>query len=134
MDLHAEITYPGTSAQETFALAVDPAFRARVCEETNAIDHDVSVDQYDDGTASVTISRTLDADVPDFAKKLVGDHISIVQREEWGAATAQGDRTADLVVEVTGQPAKMTGTISLEADGDDAREHITGEVTVSVPF
>ncbi len=43
-------------------------------------------------------------------------------------------RTADLVIQITGQPAKMTGLLTLEPAGDGTRERISGDLTVSVPF
>jgi hypothetical protein len=134
MNLSAEISYPGATPDQVFALIVDPRFQAAVCEETKALSHDVGVDAEGDGGATVRVERTMPAEVPDFAKKLVGETLDIRQTEDWAAPDATGRRTADLTIDVVGQPAKMTGTIVLEATADGSRQVVAGEVKVSVPF
>ena len=44
------------------------------------------------------------AEVPDFMKKIVGETVDVVQTEDWGAPDADGQRTADVVVQIKGQP------------------------------
>jgi hypothetical protein len=134
MDLSAEISYPGATPDQAFALIVDSKFRSAVCEATAALGHDVGIEQKDDGGAVVRVDRTVPAEVPDFVKKLVGETLDIRQTEDWSSADAAGLRTADVVVEVVGQPARMTGTIVLEATPDGCREVMTGKVKVSIPF
>jgi hypothetical protein len=134
MDLSAEISYPGATPDEAYALAVDPKFRAAVCEATMALAYDVGIDETDHSGASVRVDRTVPAEVPDFVKKLVGKTIDVRQTEEWSAPDADGRRTADIRVEVVGQPAKMTGTIVLEPTAEGCRQLVTGQVKVSVPF
>jgi hypothetical protein len=134
MELSAEISYPGATPDEAFALAIDPKFRAAVCEATKALGYDVGIDETDDGGASVRVDRTMWAEVPDFVKKLVGETLDVRQTENWSAADAEGRRTADIRVEIVGQPAKMTGTIVLEPTSDGCREVVSGQVKVSIPF
>jgi hypothetical protein len=134
MDLTAEITYPGATPDQAYALVVDPQFRAAVCEATKALSYDVGVDERDGTGASVRVDRTMPAEVPDFVKKLVGKTLEVRQTEDWSAPDAQGRRTADVRVDVVGQPATMTGVIVLEATPDGCREVITGQVKVSIPF
>jgi hypothetical protein len=134
MDLSAEISYPGATPDQAFAMLVDPAFRTAVCEATNAIGHDVGIEEGADGGASVRVDRTMPAEVPDFVKKLVGETLDIRQTETWSPPDATGRRTADVLVDVLGQPARMTGTIVLESTEDGCREVMTGTVKVSIPF
>jgi hypothetical protein len=134
MDLSAEISYPGATPDEAFALVVDPKFRSAVCEATMALGYDVGIDETEGGGASVRVDRTMPAQVPDFVKKLVGETLDIRQTEDWSAPDAEGRRTADILVEVLGQPAKMTGTVVLEPTPDGCREFISGQVKVSIPF
>jgi hypothetical protein len=134
MDLTAEITYPSASPDEAFALIVDPKFRAAVCEATMALGFDVGIDEHDDGSASVRVDRTMPAQVPDFVRKLVGQTLDVRQTEEWSAPDGDGRRTADIRVDVVGQPARMTGKALLEATAEGCRESITGQVKVSIPF
>lgn len=134
MRFDAEITYPGASADEAFALVVDPEFRAAVCEATAAIDYEVHVDGHDDGSASVRQRRVLPAQVPDFVQRLVGPTIEVEQVEQWSVPDDAGRRTADLSLNVTGQPAKMLGTMALGASRDGAQQSITGDLKVSIPM
>ncbi len=134
MDVHAEITYPNASPDQVFALAVDSKFRGAVCEATHAIGYDIDVDRHDDDTATITIRRTMPADVPDLVKKFLGETVEVLQTENWAAPDPTGQRQADLTVQISGQPAKMTGTATTHAVGEGARTSISGVVNVSIPF
>ncbi len=134
MDVRAEINYPTATVEQVFALVTDPHFRRAVCEATHALAYDVDVDKRLDGTASVTVRRTMPAEVPDFVKKFVGETLDVVQTEEWGVPNDLGQRQADLAVRVKGQPVKMTGTLLTQVVGDGARTSIRGDLTVSMPF
>lgn len=138
MDLHAEISYPQASIEQVFALITDPGFRGEVCEATHALDHEVRVHHLDDSpegaTTMVTINRTMAADVPTIAKRFVGDSIDVTETEEWLPAADSGRRTARLNVSIQGQPARVQGTIILDAVDGGVREVISGEVKVSIPF
>jgi len=134
MDLRAEINYPTEDPANAFALVVDPAFRAEVCEAVHALDYDVSVDEREDGTALVTIDREMPADVPDAIKKMVGETVKIVQTEDWGVPDQDGQRTADLLIKIVGQPVTMKGTIELRRATGSVVSSIRGDVKVAVPF
>lgn len=133
MRIEADITYADATADEAFGLTLDPEFRAAVCEATAAIDYDVEVEEHDDGSARVQVHRVMPAQVPDIVRKLVGETIDVVQTEQWSTADASGRRTADLLVEITGKPAKLTGTMTLQADGSGTTQHIEGDLKVSIP-
>ena len=134
MRIDAQITYPDASTDQAFGMIVDPEFRAAVCEATAALDYEVDVDEHSSGFVSVRVHRVMPAQVPDFVKKLVGDTIDVTQTESWAAPDPSGRRTADLRLEIKGQPASMKGTIRLEADGHGAVEHIDGDLKVSIPL
>ena len=134
MQISATISYPsGTTPTQVYELATDADFRGEVCEATHALDYDVSVDAHDD-TAKVVVSRTMPADVPDFMKKMIGETVDVVQTEEWGAPDADGQRTADVVVQIKGQPAVMNGTAAIVASGGEVVMQIEGDLKVSIPF
>jgi len=133
MDVRTEISYPSTPPGAAFMLAMDPEFRNAVCEATHASEYDVSIDQHEGG-ATVRISRTVPATVPDLVKKFVGDTITVIQTEEWGAADAGGGRRASLRIDIAGQPAKLVGSIELEPAGQGSVQRIVGTLTISIPF
>jgi hypothetical protein len=134
MDVRAEISYPQATTEQVYALLVDPEFRAKVCEDTRAHDYDVDIDPHDDGGATVTINRTMPAELPDFVKKFVGETIQLYQSEDWSPPDDTGARTADVRLEVKGQPVTMTGVIYLEAVDEGARQRIEATLKVSIPF
>jgi len=134
MQISATISYPsGTTPVQVYELATDADFRGEVCEATHALDYDVSVDAHDD-TAKVVVNRTMPADVPDFMKKMIGETVDVVQTEDWGAPDADGQRTADVVVQIKGQPAVMNGTAAIVASGGEVVMQIEGDLKVSIPF
>ena len=132
MDLRSELHYDA-GVDDVFAMLCDESFRARVCRATGATDHDVTITR-DGDTAHVRIRRVLPAEVPDFAKKIVGNHIEVVQTEEWGWAQPDGQRTARLRIEIPGKPGSVTGSVALSPSGAGARELVTGEIKVSIPL
>lgn len=135
MKISATVSYPtATSPEQVYGLSIDPGFRGAVCEATRALRHDVSVDEHDDRTSTVVVSRTMPTDLPDFVKKLIGDTVDVIQTEDWGAPDAGAQRTADLVVRIKGQPATMTGTASIVSTDDGAEMRIQGELKVAIPF
>jgi hypothetical protein len=70
-----------------------------------------------------------DRNIPSFAKKIVGDTIHIVQREQWS-----DDRYATLDVTIPGKPGHVKGTITLAPNGGGTVETVSGEVKVHVPL
>lgn len=134
MELSAEISYPHASTDDAFALVVDAGFRKAVCEATHALEYSVDIDEHDDGGATVALDRTMPAELPDFARKIVGDTLQVRQTERWSAPDETGGRHADLLLEIKGQPATFTGTAVLEPAGVGCHELISGTVRVAIPF
>lgn len=133
MKLNETVSWGSASPADVYALMVDEAFRTAMCEQVRALSHDVSVVPKDDG-ATVTIRRTMPAQMPDFVKKLVGETVEILQVETWGTAAADGARKASVRVTVVGQPAQMTGTNEIGATKAGSDLSLSGDVTVKIPF
>jgi len=134
MDMTTQLTYPGASLDEVHGLALDDAFRSAVCVATGALEHRVDVRRAEDGSAVVTVERTMPADVPDFVRRFVGDTIRIVQTETWAPADGSHVRHADFSLQITGQPAGMSGALTLESSPEGVRELVRGDLRVSIPF
>jgi hypothetical protein len=134
VDLRTEMRYPGATVAQVRALALDADFRRTVCQATGAIAYDVDVAGNADGSAGVTVSRTLPATVPDFAKRFVGETIEVVQKERWSPADDSPAFRAELWIDVVGQPASLRGTIRIETVADGAVEIVEGDVRVSIPL
>ena len=84
---------------------------------------DISTDvvQFDTGDAiALSVERVVPAELPDFAKKIMGDTNKIVQNENWSAAG--GGYVCDLHIEFPGKPLKVTGDL----EGDQQRRQPDG--------
>lgn len=134
MDLRAEMDYPAATADDVFAMIVDPEFRAQVCRQTRATEQQVAVDETADGGAVVSVRRTIAAEVPAVVKSFVGERITVDQTETWGPRHDDGSREGRLSVQFTGQPATVEGSIRLEPRAGGAHEVIDAVVKVSIPF
>jgi hypothetical protein len=117
-----------------FAMFCDRAWREEVCRATHAIDYSVSVER-SGATVVVRTTRVLPAQVPEPAKSLVGDTLEIVQTESWIAEPdGDGIRRADVDLQISKQPASMTGTVVLEPNGPGTRRTVNGEIRVRIPL
>ena len=116
-------TYPAPLAQVR-SMLLDPAFRAQVCQAQRAVTSsiDISGDR-----VKVEYSQATDS-VPAFARKMVGDTLTVVQREQWDPTSATVEIT------VPGKPGGATGTFALiEFDGSTTQRVIL-DVTAKVPL
>jgi hypothetical protein len=131
--INHSLTYAGADVEAVYGLITDQAFRTESCEHQDSSDIDVSVQSGGDG-ATVTVTRTQAAAMPDFVKKLTGDTVKVKQTEKWSGPAADGSRTADVKVSIIGQPAEMTGTATLTPGTDGTTFDLVGDVKVSIPF
>jgi hypothetical protein len=132
MDVREEIVYDA-STDDVFEMLCDQEFREKVCRGIGSVRYDVSITR-DGDTARIRQDRVMEADLPDVAKKVVGDTIQMVQTEDWGERRPDGSRTATFRVEIPGKPGSITGSVSLSASGGGSREVVSGQVKVSIPF
>lgn len=136
MDLTKETHYEATPTQ-VFTMLCDEAFRTKVCEATYALSYEVTVTPGAagvDGDVTVRVRRVFPAKVPPAAKKLIGDTLDVVQTERWDAPAADGSRHAELLIEVEGKPARMTGSMQLQAVDGGSRHVVEGKLKASVPM
>ncbi len=135
MRLSERLDYEATP-DDVFAMITDKAFREDVCKAAGALSWSVEVDTAGaagSAGASVTVRRVMPADVPDMVKKLVGETIEVVQTEQWEPADG-AVRRAEVLVEISGQPAKMTGTATISPNGAGAVLAVDGDLKVTIPL
>ena len=133
MQVSAQITYPA-APEAVFAMLTDEAFLTQVCTATGAVRHEVAV-TLDGGGATVSTRRELPTDqVPDFVRRFVGETLTVVRVDTWAAASADGSRRGEMVVEIAGAPVRLTGTLALTPDGASTVEDVDGELKASVPL
>lgn len=80
----------------------------------------------------VETSRVLQAPLPGFARRVLGDTQTIVQVEDWTPTDDHVD--GRFHGGARGQPAKMSGTLRIDPDGTGARYTMRGTVEVTIPF
>ncbi len=132
--LTADIRYDA-APDAVFAMLCDEDFQAQRCIATGALAHDVTVEEFDDGGVVVTAHRTMPTDqVPDFVRTFVGQTLVVSEIQDWQAADDHGSREGTLVLEIKGAPIRMTGTLSLVAEGTGAVEVIDCDLKASVPL
>lgn len=130
--LEFEQTFPGP-ADRVLSLLQDPEFVVAKAEATKAFDIEVEVDESGDGSAVITSTRSMPAEVPSYATAFVGEHLTITERQVWSAPAADGSATAQVTVDFHA-PLAYTGTITLRASGDTTVLVNRGEFKASVPF
>ena len=134
MDQRFELRYVADPAA-VFAMITDEGFLAKKLVAIGALSHEVAVIAHPSGGASVRTEQVLPADVPDFARRLVGDTIRVRQTDSWGPPSPDGSRDGTFAVEIGGLPAKMAGTLRLyPIDGGGSVERLAGVIRVSIPF
>jgi hypothetical protein len=138
--LTAEISYAADPAA-VFAMLTQTAFQERKCAATGALEHEVDIEEYDDGSAVIRTFRTMPTDqVPEFVRTFVGGSLEVVQVDDWGAPGPDGARDGTAVVEIKGAPVRFAGSLTLRpaagggAGGAGSVETIDGDVKASVPL
>ncbi len=87
----------------------------------------------DDTALRIVSSRIVDVELPGFAKKALKPTNTMVQTDEWRRQD-DGSWAGTFDVEVHGSPAHISGTMTLEPDGTDARHDVTLDVDVKIPL
>jgi uncharacterized protein YndB with AHSA1/START domain len=134
MDLRAELRY-AADPDAVFAMVTDEEFVSKKLIATGALSHDVTVAARPDGGVSIHIEQVLPAQVPNLARRFVGETVRLRQTDDWEPQGADGSRTGSFLVEIPGLPGKMAGTLRLKP-GDDGGtvEAFAGTIDVSIPF
>jgi hypothetical protein len=133
MELKLSASYDATP-EEVFAIVTDATFREQACEKTKALSYDVQVSE-SGGDTIVRVSREMPSEnVPDIARKFVGQTLTVVQTETWHPAAADGSRRADVAGEISNTPVTLKGTASISASGGQTVQAIDLDVKVAVPL
>jgi Protein of unknown function (DUF2505) len=124
-----DLRYDGATADQVFAMLSTKEFREAVCDYQRVLHRTVAVER-NGKTAAVTIDQGHATDrLPGFARKIVGDHVTMVQTESW----TDGSH-GRITVTVPGKPGEMTGTATLVPDADGVTEKVDMSVQVHLPL
>jgi hypothetical protein len=131
--LSARLDLPA-DPERAFALLCDPAYVEQVAAETGGQDVEAGVEETPDGGAVITSARSLPAEVPSYAKPLVGDQVRLTETRTFGPAEADGSRDGTLGVSFGSAPVSITGTLRLQPGGLGTEVLVELSVKASVPF
>ncbi len=65
---------------------------------------------------------------------MVGSTLTITEKQLWGQPAADGSRSADLTIAVSGVPVRLAGTIVLAPAGTQSSLTVDADLTCSMPF
>lgn len=123
------------AADDVFAMFMRPDFLLAKLEATGATDCEVvECAETGDGGFRIVTKRTVEADIPGFAKKIFKPTNALTQIEDWQAATTDGARPGTWRIETKGVPVSTSGVTRLESTADGSVQHIEGTIKVSVPL
>jgi uncharacterized protein YndB with AHSA1/START domain len=120
--------------ETVFALITDADFMERKYVALGGKDVAVDKSEEADGACELVTRRTVTVDLPGFAKRVMTPSNTAVQTEDWAAADANGARICSYHVEIQGMPSKVTGTVTLAAEGSGTKQSIEADVKVSIPL
>jgi len=124
-----QLRYDGATVEQVYAMLTTQEFREAVCDYQQVLHRDVTVSK-DGSSASVTIDQGHATDkLPGFARKIVGDRVSMVQAEAWTEGSL-----GKITVTVPGKPGEMAGTATLVGDHTGVTEEVDMAVTVHLPL
>lgn len=115
------------------ALQADPAYIVFRGERTGASSVTADSSTASDGTTTITVERVLPADVPSYAKSMIGDTITVTETYVWGPAGADGSATGTMEARFSA-PISFTARMAMRPDGDGTVIETVGEFKASVPF
>jgi hypothetical protein len=138
MPFRGDQTY-NAAVDDVIALFVDPeVVKARY---EAAGDRDIEIlecgpqGRPNEGGFVIRTSRTVDVDLPGFARKVLKPTNTMIQTDTWSARDLDGARDGDFAIEVKGSPVKVSGQMRLEPTADGGTRHtVDGKLDVKVPL
>jgi hypothetical protein len=133
VDFHLKHPYDA-APDVVWAMLTDPEYLRAKLAATDALEFDlVECTATPDGGFRIVTQRTVEADIPGFAKKVFKPVNSLTQIEDWQPET-DGVRQGTWRIETKGVPVSTGGTGRLEPTPIGAVQHIEGKIKVSVPL
>ena len=124
------------TVEEVYALFTDAAFQEAKCLATTDDANHFSVD-VGGGPAGgrVRTERHLRSQgLPDVAKSFVGEHLTIIEVQDWSGPAGDGSRQSAVDMHVKGAPLTLKGILRLEPTASGTVEVLDAELKAHVPF
>lgn len=124
--------YPATPAKLQ-AMLRDPQYLAAKYEALGDLKHEVTKLTPTDTGLELVVDREVPSNMPDLAKKVLGETNRLVQRESW---RADGDSyVCDFQIDSPGKPLNISGTMRQQPVGAAESDWIVKfDIKASVPL
>ena len=110
-------------------------FARFVCDKLKIGFEGFCVDGDPSGAFTATSTRAVSADrVPDMAKKFVSKGLKMTQVDSVSAPAADGARTVESEINVTGMPVTAKASQQLVPQGEQTVINVSGEVSCGIPL
>lgn len=120
------------SPVQVMSMLRDPQYITERATTTGALTVSHTRSDGADGTTDLVIVRTLPADMPSFARSIVGDTLTVTEHQIWQVPTAEScSGTFDVQFSA---PLTFKGTVVMSFDGGSTTLVTAGEFKASVPF
>jgi len=126
MQITAEAAF-AADPETVFAMLTNKDYLERLVAAAHPISSSVEVDGDTTSTTRVLPS-------PSDAARFTGPELTVIEKLVWGAAEADGSRTAEVSMVVPKQPVTMKGVVRLVPGGPGSQVSLTGELKVNVPL
>ncbi|HET8987319.1 MAG TPA: DUF2505 domain-containing protein [Humibacillus sp.] len=133
MKITETIDYAATP-DAVFAMLTDPDFQVAKCLEGGSHRHESAATHTGDGARIVTQRDLPGEHLPDFARAIVGETLSVTETYDWAGSKADGTRDGTLVVEVAGAPVALRAKVRLMPTGSGTTMTIDGDLKAAIPF
>jgi len=117
------------SAKRVFAVLTDFDLVRAKYESLGHTDVElVSHDEGPDGAVTIVTRRVVPLELPGFAKKVLSPRQRVTQTDAWSAPDPAGVRTGTFVVDATGTPVRVQGSLRLAPEGARACTNVIDTV------
>ena len=128
--MNASLHY-SASPQVVFEMLHDAGYLS--AKSQLAIESSASVDRSDSGSV-ISLTRRLASDLPDIARKFIGNEIVVTEIQNWSPQNSDGSAIAKMQVTFQGAPVRVDAQIKLFADAGGTTLELSGNVKASIPI
>lgn len=133
MKIEHSFTLPAP-VDRVMAMVADADYVADKIRRTGALDHTVEVTTDGPGPVIRTTRLMSTEQLPQVARRAVGERVTLIEEQTWQAPAADGSRSGQLKVGAGRAPVSLTATLHLEPRGEETVFSTVGDLTVSIPF
>ena len=118
--------------EQVMAMLQDPDYINERATSTGSLTVSHTRGDGPEGGIDLVIVRTLPADMPSYARSIVGDTLTVTEHQAWNRPTATGCH-GDFEVKFSA-PLTFNGTVVMSFDGASTTVVTSGEFKAAVPF